>query len=658
MAEMRDYLNAALDGRYSAERELGRGGMASVWLVRDLRHDRPVAIKILHGELAGAIGVDRFLREVRLTAGLQHPNIVAVLDSGTLVGPGGIQLPWYAMAYIAGESLRQRLERERHLPIEQALRITEQAAAALDAAHIQGIVHRDIKPENLLLVDGHTYVADFGIAKAIIETGGERLTSSGIAIGTPPYMSPEQATAEAVDARTDQYSLACVLYEMLAGEPPFTGPTAQAIMARRLTESARPVRPVRPAVPIAVEGALLQALERIPADRFPDVKAFAAALRTAKGPVPEPSGRRRSTLRALVATVVIGVVAGAVWLGGRGRVHATPQRDPNVLALYRRGVQAYDRRTPEGARDAIQAFTAAIGRDSMYAAAWAGLAKTYVRAFERRFVFPGAAGDSVLHLAAIAADRALAIDSGNADVWTTEAVLSRDLDPTDLTPAFRALRQALTLDSTSAPAWHFLAISYAESGDMEKAMAAWRRAVAVTPSYTQGLAFLALGHFWRRQYDSAAHWVDSAIAVDPNYMLGRYTQGQIAVELGQVVRGRGAFDAARRLSTDVEVPNALAGGAQVEARGGTARDARRILQRAESLAATYRPAPLHTAVYLAQAYASLGDRDHAVAWLRRYAPREDLHFQLHLRCDPAFDRVAGDPAFQRLLLAKRSPAGC
>jgi len=658
VAEMRDHLNAALDGRYSAERELGRGGMASVWLVRDLRHDRWVAIKILHGELAGAIGVDRFLREVRLTAGLQHPNIVAVLDSGRLVGPDGVQLPWYAMAYVAGESLRQRLERERHLPIEQALRITEQAAAALDAAHDQGMVLRDIKPENLLLVDDNTYVADFGIAKAIIETGGERLTSSGIAIGTPPYMSPEQATAEAVDARTDQYSLACVLYEMLAGEPPFTGPTAQAIMARRLTESARPVRPVRPAVPITVEVALLQALERIPADRFPDVKAFAAALRTAKGPVAELPGRRRFTLRAVVATVLIGVVAVTVWLGGSRRGPAPRQRDPDVVALFRRGVQAYDRRTPEGARDAIQAFTAALGRDSTYAAAWAGLAKTYVRAFERRFVFPGAAGDSVLHLAAIAADRALAIDSGNADVWTTEAVLSRDLDPTDLTPAFRALRQALALDSTSAPAWHFLAISYAESGDMEKAMAAWRRAVAVTPSYTQGLAFLGLGHYWRRQYDSATHWVDSAIAVDPNYMLGRYTQGQVAVELGQVARGRGAFYAARRLSTDVEVVNALAGGALVEARGGTARDARRILQRAESLATIYRPPPLHTAVYLAQAYASLGDGGHAVAWLRRYAPREDLHFQLHLRCDPAFDRVARDPSFQRLLLTKRSPAGC
>ena len=169
---MRDHLNAALADRYAVEHDLGRGGMASVWLARDLRHDRPVAIKVLHEELAGAIGVDRFVREIRLTARLQHPNIVPVLDSGVIPGPNSVALPWYAMAFIAGETLRERLDRDRHLPIEDALRITEAAAAALQAAHREGIVHRDIKPENLLLADGHTYVADFGIAKALIDTGG------------------------------------------------------------------------------------------------------------------------------------------------------------------------------------------------------------------------------------------------------------------------------------------------------------------------------------------------------------------------------------------------------------------------------------------------------------------------------------------------------
>ncbi|HET9706862.1 MAG TPA: protein kinase [Gemmatimonadales bacterium] len=652
---MRDHLNAALADRYSVERELGRGGMASVWLARDLRHDRLVAIKVLDEELAGAIGVDRFVREIRLTACVQHPHIVPVLDSGAFPGPNGVSLPWYAMTYIAGESLRQRLDRERHVPVEDALHIAEQAAAALHAAHEAGVVHRDIKPENLLLVDGHTYVADFGIAKALIETGGERLTNTGIVVGTPAYMSPEQATAEAVDARSDQYSLACVLYEMLAGEPPFTGPTAQAIIARRLTE---PLRPVRSAVPVAVEAALLRALERIPADRFPDVSSFAAALRNATVTQSGLQRRARSMFRALGATVALGLVALAGWWGVHRRGHAQPPRDPEVVALYERGVRGYDQRTPAGIQDAIAAFTAAVQRDSAYAAAWAGLANTYARAFERRFVFSGVERDSALRLALAAVDRALILDRRNADVWVAQAIVSRQLDPTDVTPVFRSVRQALAIDSSNARAWHYLALSYAESGDLNQALATWRRSVRANPSFTQGLAFLALGHYWRRQYDSAAWWTDSAIAVDPNYVLGRFTAGQVAVELGHVARGRAAFEAARRLSTEVGVVEAEAGSALVEARGGSAREARRILQRGDSLAMAYQPAPLHTAVYFAQAYAALGDADHAIAWLRQYAPREDLHFQLHLRCDPTFDPIAREPGFQSLLLGSRPARGC
>jgi tetratricopeptide (TPR) repeat protein len=657
---MRGHLNAALAHRYAVEHELGRGGMASVWLARDVRHERFVAIKVLHQELAGAIGIDRFVREIRFTARLQHPHIVPVLDSGTFMGPSAVMLPWYAMAFVAGESLRARLDRERHLPIEDALRITEQAAAALHVAHREGIVHRDIKPENLLLADGQTYVADFGVARALIETGGERLTNTGFAIGTPVYMSPEQSSAEAVDGRSDQYSLACVLYEMLAGEPPFNGPTAQAIMARRLSEPARGLRPVRSAVPVGVEAAVLRALERIPADRFPDVAAFASTLRNATVTQRGLQRRARPMLRALGATVVLGLAAFSVWFGVHRRGHAQTPRDPAVVALYQRGMQGYDRRTPEGIRDAIQDFTAALRRDSTYAEAWAGLGKAYVRAFERRFVFPGLAGDSVLHLAVIAVDRALAIDRRNADVWGTQAVLNRDLDPTNLTPAFRALRQALALDSNDARAWHYLAMSLAESGEMDEALKAWRRSVRANPSYTQGLAFLGLGHYWRRQYDSAAHWADSAVSVEPNYLLGRATVGQVAVELNNVVRGRAAFEAARRLSTDVEVVNALAGSALAEARGGSPRVARRILARAEALAAAYTPAPLHTAVFLAHVYAALGDPNHAVAWLRRYSPREDLHFQLHLRCDPPFDPIVRDPGFQSLLLVRgsRPVRGC
>jgi serine/threonine-protein kinase len=276
---MDEFVNMLVADRYALEQELGRGGMATVWRARDLRHERLVAIKILHPELAGAIGVERFVREVRLTARLQHPNIVPVLDSGVLRAPGGISLPWFAMAYLEGESLRARLAREQQLPIGDALRITEAVAGALQTAHRQGVLHRDIKPENVLLADDRVYVVDFGIAKALVDTGGERLTSTSLSIGTPAYMSPEQTSGGGVDARSDQYSLATMLYEMLTGEPPFTG-NIQAIMARRFTEPARPLRPVRSTVPEPVERAVLRALERVPADRFPHLPAFVTALRS------------------------------------------------------------------------------------------------------------------------------------------------------------------------------------------------------------------------------------------------------------------------------------------------------------------------------------------------------------------------------------------
>src|SRR6266853_2466309 len=226
-------LAAALQDRYVIERELGRGGMATVYLARDLKHARPVALKVLHPELAATLGPERFLREVQLTARLQHPHILTVHDSGEAAGR-----LWFTMPFVEGESLRDRLRRERQLPVDDALRIATEAARALDYAHHHGVVHRDIKPENILLTgDGSTLVADFGIARAL--GGDDGLTQTGFAVGTPAYMSPEQAAGDkTLDARTDVYSLASVLYEMLAGEAPWTGPTAQSIMAKRLSEPA------------------------------------------------------------------------------------------------------------------------------------------------------------------------------------------------------------------------------------------------------------------------------------------------------------------------------------------------------------------------------------------------------------------------------------
>ncbi len=652
---MDDFSQRTLADRYTLERELGRGGMATVWLARDLPHARPVAIKILHTELAGAIGVDRFIREVRLAAGLRHPSIVPILDSGALELADGSSLPWYAMAYLEGESLRARLARERQLSIDDALDITASVADSLDAAHRQGIVHRDIKPENIFLADGRVYVIDFGIAKALLATGGERLTSTGLAIGTPAYMSPEQASADAVDARSDQYSLAAVLYEMLTGEPPFSGPTAQAILARRLAEPARPIRTVRPTVPLPLELATLRALQRVPADRFPDMTTFVAALR---GGGAHPTRSRRPTLGRFALGVGLLVAAAGVWFVLARKEAAEPRVvSSEVKAIYERGKVAYDRRSPGGTVQAITDFNAAIARDSNYTAAWAGLVDSYARALERGFAIPGLSHDSVLVLAVAAADRMLAADSASAAAWTAEAHLIRQVDPTDVAPSIRAAGRALALDSTRAEAWHFRALGLAESGDMDGALDAWRRDMTLNPRYKQGAAFLSIAHAWRRQFDSAAVWADSAVALDPNDFQARTVAGYSAMERGDTVRAIAAFAAARRLTSDVEVANVLANIALAESRAGRPAEARATLRTADSIGAAYTPVPLHTAVYLAQAYAGLGDANAALAWLTRYQPRRDLHFQLHIRCDPSFAPIVGDPRFQVLLTMPAPPPG-
>ncbi|HTL04154.1 MAG TPA: protein kinase [Gemmatimonadales bacterium] len=270
-------LTAALAGRYAIERELGQGGMATVYLARDLRHDRKVALKVLRPELAAVIGAERFLQEIRVTAGLQHPHILPLHDSGEIE-----HFLFYVMPYVEGESLRDRLARERQLAIDDAIRIATQAASALAYAHSRGVIHRDVKPENILLAsgaDGAAVVADFGIARAVTAAGGGRLTETGLSLGTPQYMSPEQATADReLDGRSDVYALGAVLYEMLTGEPPHTGPTTQSVIAKLLTEEPRPLLAGRPSVPPQVAAAVHKALARLPADRFRGAAEFAEAL--------------------------------------------------------------------------------------------------------------------------------------------------------------------------------------------------------------------------------------------------------------------------------------------------------------------------------------------------------------------------------------------
>jgi eukaryotic-like serine/threonine-protein kinase len=340
MSDTLQRLASALGDRYAFEREIGAGGMATVYLARDLRHGRPVAIKVVRPELSGADGIARFLREIELAAGLQHPHILPVFDSGAVDDGAGGRTPYFVMPFVEGETLRARLAREKQLPVEDAITLATEVADALAYAHAHGVVHRDIKPENILLSGGHAVVADFGVAKALAT--GQRaevpvgdpsaLTQVGLAIGTPNYMAPEQATGrDPVDARADQYSLGCVLYEMLSGSPPFVGGSAQSVVARNMTAPRPHVGKVRPQVPDALEDVVIRAMAIDPDDRYPDMAALAGALRQSR----ESARPRRKTVMAVVAAAAVAAGAAGVvaWLATRPRPIAVTAEAETIAVL-------------------------------------------------------------------------------------------------------------------------------------------------------------------------------------------------------------------------------------------------------------------------------------------------------------------------------------
>src|SRR5687767_11751391 len=325
MTAITERLSTALAGRYRIDRELGAGGMATVYLADDLKHDRKVALKVLKPELAAVLGAERFVVEIKTTASLQHPHILPLFDSGTADG-----FLFYVMPFIKGETLRDKLNRETQLGVEEAVRIAREVADALDYAHRNGVIHRDIKPENILLHDGRPMVADFGIALAVSAAAGGRMTETGLSLGTPHYMSPEQATAEKeVTARSDIYSLGSVLYEMLTGNPPHTGASVQQIIMKIVTEEAAPVTKLRRAVPPNVAAAVAKSLEKVPADRFASAKAFAEALANPAFTVGEHSAGGRGVgagiapRRVFVGLAAIALIAvgTAMW----GRLSAPPE---------------------------------------------------------------------------------------------------------------------------------------------------------------------------------------------------------------------------------------------------------------------------------------------------------------------------------------------
>jgi Tol biopolymer transport system component/tRNA A-37 threonylcarbamoyl transferase component Bud32 len=361
-------LTLALADRYRIERELGQGGMATVYLAQDLRHDRKVALKVLRPELAAILGGDRFLKEIKTTANLQHPHILSLFDSGEADG-----MVYYVMPFVQGESLRDRLNREHQLPVEDAVRIAREVADALEYAHGHGVIHRDIKPENILLHGGHAQVADFGIALAVSRSdGGTRMTETGMSLGTPHYMSPEQAMGEReVTAKADIYALGCVLYEMLTAEPPFNGPTAQAIIARVMTEEPRSLTLQRRTIPPHVEAAVVTALSKLPADRFASAALFSAALgntafttTTATRAATAARSPRTKAAAALPWTLLALTAAGLAWALLRPRPSPAPPPVTRFTIAFEGAGRISDGAgspiavSPDGSRIAY------IGRDS------------------------------------------------------------------------------------------------------------------------------------------------------------------------------------------------------------------------------------------------------------------------------------------------------
>jgi eukaryotic-like serine/threonine-protein kinase len=531
------HLQAAIADRYAlvpdangAPTLLGRGGMATVFLADDLRHHRRVALKVLHSELAVALGPERFLREIQIAARLTHPHILALHDSGTFDWRPGIPGLFYVMPRVVGESLRQRLTRERHLAVDEAIRIAREIGEALDYAHRQGVVHRDVKPENILL-DGyppaggaasgwHALLADFGIARAItgsLDAGtAEKLTETGFSLGTPAYMSPEQAAGSRdLDARSDLYSLGCVVYEMLAGEPPFTGRSAQAILARHALDPVPPLRTVRAAVPESVERAVVKALGKVPADRFATSGEFVAAMqsREAVATVPRlPASPRLSRLRRLSKSLVVGLAA-AVALGTAAAVRFwrnTPSAalDPNLLAvapfdvvdpklaLWREGLVDYLTKNLDGAGQ-LHVVAPAVVLQRWKGRADAGSARALGRRSGARVVVFGnlspAARDSVRI-------RATVLDAASgASVAEFEGV--------DQLDRVGSLADSLTLQVLRG-------LGRTVTGGYVRLSSVGTRSIPALKAYLKGEQYLR-----RARYDSADVSFSRAVALDSTFAL-------------------------------------------------------------------------------------------------------------------------------------------
>jgi tetratricopeptide (TPR) repeat protein len=682
MADAPEALQSSLTDRYRIEREIGVGGMATVYLARDFRHGRAVALKVLRPDVAAAMGIERFQREVALTAALQHPHILPLFDSGESAG-----CLYYVTPYVDGESLREKLERERQLRIEEALEITRQVADALDYAHEHGIVHRDIKPANILLTAygrngrAHALLADFGIARALPNAGNSasevsagsatRLTRAGLTLGTPAYMSPEQTMGDdRVDARSDVYSLACVVYEMLAGEPPFTGATAEALAARKRTGSVPSIARIRSSVPSSVDAVISRALAPVAADRYTTAGELAAALagafathgdsgamsRGQAGSPTGPDGPRRAHRPRIIALAVatVALVAVAGWaLATRHAPGVRPSRagstrDSLALALYRQAHDEIDRRTEASIARSVTLLQRAIARDSNYVDAWAELTWALVFAQNNRYAVPGIPRAQLEAYTVRAGERALEADSTSAIAWLARARTLYLIEPTTSGGVLRATHRAIALDSSSADAWHALGGFYEDALDPDSALIGYRRATAIRPTHPQALAFLALHYMWQRQPDTAISWADSAAHSNPTNILARQARGLVLIQQGRVAEAQDDFTTVVDVGQGPERVWGWTGLAVIAWRRHDRRAVDSLTVRAIADADTLHPSH-HEAVYLAWMFAETGQRDRALAVLERFARPRHLHFQLHLLREFTLDSLRREPRFIALL---------
>jgi serine/threonine-protein kinase len=572
--EIVERLRVELSDRYAIDKEIGSGGMAHVLLAQDLKHRRQVAIKVLRPDIGSAVASERFLREIEIAAKLTHPHVLPVYDSGTAGG-----LLYYVMPFVEGESLRDRLKRDRRIPIQEALRITTEVADALAYAHERGVVHRDIKPENILVSAGHAVVSDFGIARAISVAAGDTLTATGIAIGTVHYMSPEQAVGDHnIDGRSDIYSLGCVLYEMLAGEPPFAAPTPQAVMARRFAEPSPTVSGLRPDVPPDVERALTTAMARDPDDRFATAEQFVTALSQASASVSAETMRagrvpiaRRAASRARLAvaggTVAMIAVALVLWRGGTTQRSALSANRIAVLpftvhgasqvSYLREGIVDLLSRNLEGAED-VQCIdpgtvTLAVRHDGASDAIDAGTGRKIVRKL--------GAGAFVLGSVNVSGRR-MRIQAALYDAsedGATSARSSVEGDTAELLPlvdrlaaellvarrprATQSLIQTAALTTHSLPALKLFLNSEQDlrAGKLDSAIAGFQRAIAEDSTFTLAYYRLAIAAGWRERHVLSTEAVTMGLAVR-----GRLTERDQRLMTAYASFRRGAAGEAER----------------------------------------------------------------------------------------------------------------